>query len=112
MGYDSYYVGRIDYEDKSYRLQTKQMEMLWQGSNLNQSDTQLFTGVTYNLYQPPPGFDFELGSTDPPIMDDPDLEEFNVADRVAAFLSYVQQQVSNFINNYYFPLGIAFSSKE
>ena len=31
-------------------------------------DFYLFTGVNYNLYQPPGGFDFEMGSNDEPIM--------------------------------------------
>lgn len=34
----------------------------------------LFTGINYNLYQPPPGFSWDIGSGDDPIM----VSEFDV----------------------------------
>lgn len=32
MGYDGFMLGRLDYQDKSRRLETREMEMIWQGS--------------------------------------------------------------------------------
>jgi lysosomal alpha-mannosidase len=38
MGYDGLFFGRLDYQDKSNRLRTKTMEIIWQGSsNLGKS---------------------------------------------------------------------------
>lgn len=35
MGYDALYFGRIDYQDKTTRLNEKTMEMIWKGSPEN-----------------------------------------------------------------------------
>lgn len=32
LGYDGLLVGRIDYEDEDYRMQNKEMEMVWRSS--------------------------------------------------------------------------------
>lgn len=33
LGFDGLLLGRIDYQDKSFRFKTKSAEMLWQGSD-------------------------------------------------------------------------------
>ena len=43
----------------------------------------LFTGVNYNLYQPPPGFCFDVLCDDQPIVDNPKSKEYNVESRVS-----------------------------
>lgn len=93
FGYDSFYLGRIDYQDKSNRLLRRNMEMLWNVSNAADSTGTIFTGVNFNLYQPPDGFDWELGHNDPPIMDDPLLDGYNVDQRVSAFIETARNQV-------------------
>lgn len=35
MGYDGLFFGRIDYQDKEFRKQNKDMEMIWSGSPNN-----------------------------------------------------------------------------
>lgn len=47
---------------------------------VNQSS--LFTAVNYNLYQPPPGFCFDIYCNDEPIIDDPKSKDYNVEQRV------------------------------
>lgn len=32
LGFDGFFMGRIDYQDKRHRLKTKDMEMIWQAS--------------------------------------------------------------------------------
>lgn len=39
-GFDAYFFGRIDREDKARRLRAKEMEMVWETSNSQ--------GATYN----------------------------------------------------------------
>ena len=97
MGYDTYYVGRIDHEDKKVRLEQKKMEMLWQGSNLNESETMIFTGVTFSRYDPPLGFYWELGTINPPIQDDPNLENPDINFFVDLFIANVLEQVNRTI---------------
>jgi lysosomal alpha-mannosidase len=39
--------------------------------------------VNYNLYQPPPGFCFDIYCNDEPIIDDPRSKDYNVEKRVS-----------------------------
>ncbi|NXP83343.1 MA2B1 mannosidase, partial [Ramphastos sulfuratus] len=47
MGYDGLFVGRVDYQDKATRESSRQLEMLWRGSDdLAQPTADIFTGGT------------------------------------------------------------------
>uniref|UniRef100_A0A672K5J2 Alpha-mannosidase n=1 Tax=Sinocyclocheilus grahami TaxID=75366 RepID=A0A672K5J2_SINGR len=79
MGYDGFFFGRLDYQDKARRMKTKEMEMLWRASeSLTPPLADLFTGVLPNGYNPPEGFCWDQSCNDAPIRDDPDLEDYNV----------------------------------
>ncbi|KPJ05357.1 Lysosomal alpha-mannosidase [Papilio xuthus] len=60
MGYDGLFLGRIDYQDKRQRLLGKKMEMVWRGDDSLGKSSDIFTGVLYNTYSPPPGFCFDV----------------------------------------------------
>ena len=101
MSFDGFFFGRIDYADKDSRLKEQRMEMVWRGSkagNLGEN-SDIFTGVLYNLYMPPPGFCFDQECTDPPIMDDPNLEDMNVKQRTEAFIQYTCDQAKHYKTN-------------
>lgn len=93
MGYDGLFFGRVDYQDKFNRAITKSMEMVWQGSpnNLGPS-SDLFSGVLYHGYNPPPGFCWDTLCTDDPIMDDEDMEGYNADQKTQDFLNYTKYQ--------------------
>ena len=67
MGFDGFFFGRIDYDDKRLRLNHTAMEMVWRGSASLQTASDIFTGVTYNGYGPPSGFCFDPKCHSPPI---------------------------------------------
>lgn len=46
--------------------------------------SDIFTGVLYNTYSPPPGFCFDVLCDDEPIVDDPQSPIYNVDQRVSA----------------------------
>uniref|UniRef100_A0A1Q3FMY3 Alpha-mannosidase n=2 Tax=Culex tarsalis TaxID=7177 RepID=A0A1Q3FMY3_CULTA len=98
MGFDGYFFGRLDYEDKRQRLTKKNAEMIWKAS-ANLADSDLFTGVLYNTYQPPPGFCFDILCSDEPFMDSPYSAENNVDAKVDKFLYYVQLQAKHYRTN-------------
>lgn len=81
MGFDGLFLGRIDYQDKIERLTHKNGEMIWKASD-SLSSSDLFTGVLYNTYSPPPGFCFDILCADEPIVDDKDSPEYNVDKKV------------------------------
>ena len=60
MGMDGFFFARIDYDDRKTRLQDKTMEMVWQGSESLGAAADIFTGVLYYGYGPPPGFCFDI----------------------------------------------------
>ncbi|XP_030753916.1 lysosomal alpha-mannosidase-like [Sitophilus oryzae] len=89
LGFDGYILARIDYQDKEYRWETKTPEVVWRGSKSLGQSSDIFTSVLYNEYGPPSGFCFDILCSDIPFIDDPDSYEYNVDDRVDAFLEYV-----------------------
>ncbi|XP_068627375.1 lysosomal alpha-mannosidase-like [Battus philenor] len=91
MGYDGLFLGRIDYQDKRNRFSSKKMEMIWRGDDNLGISSDIFTGVLFNTYSPPPGFCFDVLCDDEPIVDDPDSPMFNVDQKVDKFLEYVSE---------------------
>jgi lysosomal alpha-mannosidase len=83
MGFEYLFLGRIDYQDKALRMSNGEMEMMWDASD--SLGTEIFTGVLYNTYGPPPGFCFDVLCGDETIVDDPDSPMFNIDRRVCIY---------------------------
>ncbi|KAJ4941677.1 hypothetical protein JOQ06_011554, partial [Pogonophryne albipinna] len=93
MGYDGFFFGRLDYQDRSQRMATKEQELLWRASeSLTPPMADLFTGILPNGYNPPTGFCWDQSCDDPPIRDDPELEDYNVDDVVNRFVAIANSQ--------------------
>nr|XP_054773822.1 lysosomal alpha-mannosidase-like isoform X1 [Lytechinus pictus] len=99
MGFDGFFFGRLSYNDKLHRLNTKTMEQVWHANENLGSPADLFFGALYNGYGPPPGFCYDRGCSDPPMQDDPRLFDYNVDERVAAFTKYAKDQAAFFQTN-------------
>ena len=69
MGFDG-----LDWRDKTQREHNKTLEMVWEASQDLGEQSDLFTGVLYDQYGPPPGFCWDLLCNDEPIMDSVLLE--------------------------------------
>ncbi|KAG8550666.1 hypothetical protein GDO81_022954 [Engystomops pustulosus] len=101
MGFDGLFFGRLDYQDKTNREKTKQMEMIWRGSDdLAAPSADLFTGVLPNGYNPPDQFCWDQLCTDAPIMDDPQMEDNNVDAIVINFLKAAKTQAGTYLSNH------------
>ncbi|CAJ1052920.1 lysosomal alpha-mannosidase [Xyrichtys novacula] len=93
MGYDGFFFGRLDYQDRHRRMTNKEQELLWRASDsLPPPVADLFTGILPNGYNPPEGFCWDQSCSDAPIRDDPDLEDYNVDDVVSRFLAIAGSQ--------------------
>uniref|UniRef100_A0A1L8DR39 Alpha-mannosidase n=2 Tax=Nyssomyia neivai TaxID=330878 RepID=A0A1L8DR39_9DIPT len=91
MGYDGMFFGRLDYQDKTHRLDKREAEMIWRGSaNLGEA-ADLFTGVLYNNYGPPPGFCFDILCSDDPMIDDRHSRDYNIDKKLIAFEDYLNK---------------------
>ena len=100
MSFDGLFFGRIDYADKNLRLEQQRMEMVWRGSRNLGQDSDIFTGVLYNVYNPPKGFCYDQFCHDSPIRDDPNNNDNNVKDTVERFVQTACEQASHYKTNH------------
>lgn len=101
MGYDGFFFGRLDYQDKVNREKMQQMEMIWRASDdLEVPNGDLFTGVLPNGYNPPEGFCWDQLCSDAPIMDDPQMEDYNADVVLSSFLKAVNAQAPKYRSNH------------
>ncbi|XP_062292629.1 lysosomal alpha-mannosidase [Scomber scombrus] len=101
MGYDGFFFGRLDYQDRTRRMIEKEQELLWRASDsLTPPMADLFTGILPNGYNPPEGFCWDQSCDDPPIRDDPDLEDYNVDDVVMRFIAAAKNQALVYKTNH------------
>lgn len=96
MGFNAFFFSRIDYQDKANRLADKGMEMIWIPNTSQGLENAMFTHINYYNYASPPGFDFDIISTDQPIMDDPRLEEYNVDQKADEFVAWFRQMETSY----------------
>lgn len=109
MGMNAWFFGRIDYQDRAVREKMKTTEVIMRGSPSLGKESDIFTGVMRG-YGPPGGFHWELGSHDPPIMDDLRLEDYNVKERVELFVNRsLDQHMAYRTNNIMFSFGTDFN---
>jgi lysosomal alpha-mannosidase len=93
MGYDGMFFGRLDYQDKKTRMESKKMEMIWNASpNLGEAG-DLFTGALFNNYGPPPGFCFDILCADEPFIDNKHSPDYNVDSKVRPFSLHFRSQI-------------------
>lgn len=89
-GFDALFFGRMDYEDHALRWNESRLEHVWRASQSLGASAQVFTSAYWSgNYGPPEGFCFDDKCDDPPIMDDPRLEDYNVPERVELFVQTV-----------------------
>ncbi|KAI4339645.1 hypothetical protein MLD38_024562 [Melastoma candidum] len=95
LGFDSLYFGRIDYQDLAKRKDEKSLEVVWRGSKSLGSSAQIFAGAFPHHYEPPPGgFYYEVDADSPVIQDDINLFDYNVQERVDAFVAAAISQAN------------------
>ncbi|PON50481.1 Glucan biosynthesis, periplasmic [Trema orientale] len=94
VGFDSFFYGRIDYQDRAKRKNEKSLEVVWRGSKSLGSSSQIFAGAFPQNYEPPSGFYFEVNDASPVVQDDPDLFDYNVQERVDDFVAAAVSQAN------------------
>ena len=131
MGFDGFFFGRTDYEDKQNRDANRTMELVWQGSDDLGSSADIFTHAMsigygkndYNKYNwsyiltklgTPGGFNWDLvGGGDDPFIDDPESEDYNVDQIVDRFINFVNSYSKIYAtNNLLIPMGTDFQYQD
>ncbi|CAF1383060.1 unnamed protein product [Adineta steineri] len=100
MGFDGLFFGRIDFQDRVKRIETRTLEMIWKGSANLDRQSWLFTGVLPTGYGAPPTFCYDMMCSDPPIIDDENVEDYNIPERVAAFLVAANVEAEIYTTNH------------
>ncbi|CAK9186898.1 unnamed protein product [Ilex paraguariensis] len=94
VGFDSFFFGRIDYQDRAKRKEEKSLEVVWRGSKSLGSSAQIFAGAFPENYEPPSGFYFEVNDDSPIVQDDFNLFDYNVQERVNDFVAAALSQAN------------------
>ncbi|OMO99296.1 hypothetical protein COLO4_13372 [Corchorus olitorius] len=94
VGFDSFFFGRIDYQDRTKRKNEKSLEVIWQGSKSLGSSAQIFAGAFPENYEPPSGFYFEVNADSPIVQDNIELFDYNVHERVNDFVAAAISQAN------------------
>ena len=78
-GFDAFYFGRMDRQDREVRRSTQDMEWLWSASpSLGPNGDVLAGGFVGGSYCEPAGLDFAVNTGGvPPVQDDPGIEGSN-----------------------------------
>ncbi|XP_054394463.2 lysosomal alpha-mannosidase isoform X8 [Pongo abelii] len=93
MGFDGFFFGRLDYQDKWVRMQKLEMEQVWRASaSLKPPTADLFTGVLPNGYNPPRNLCWDVLCDDQPVVEDPHSPEYNAKELVDYFLNVATAQ--------------------
>ncbi|XP_023343097.1 lysosomal alpha-mannosidase, partial [Eurytemora carolleeae] len=113
FGFDGLFLGRIDYADKIRRKTDKNLEMVWKaGKEEGSGEGDIFTGINYNTYGPPPGFCFDSLCTDV-IMDNKLMEDYNLDEKIASFINLTYEQTGDYkTNNIMMTMGEDFQYQE
>ncbi|KAB0792238.1 hypothetical protein PPYR_14197 [Photinus pyralis] len=99
MGFDGFFMGRIDWRDRYARFGTRTAEMLWQGSANLGNESKIFTHLLYEHYTAPSGFYFDVNSKDDPLVANSASPAYNLKKKVAEFTNYVDRQSGKYTSN-------------
>ncbi|XP_053440988.1 lysosomal alpha-mannosidase isoform X2 [Nycticebus coucang] len=101
MGFDGFFFGRLDYQDKLEREKKLEMEHVWRAStSLKPPTANLFTGVLPNIYEPPKNLCWDILCADNPIVEDPQSPEYNAKELVDYFLILATSQAQKYRTNH------------
>ncbi|CAF1158677.1 unnamed protein product [Adineta steineri] len=100
MGFDGYFFGRADYHDILGRSAERTREMVWQATADLDPQNWLFTGILPLYYFGPPTFCYDITCNDPPIVDDKNVHDYNVPERVEAFIGASLAQAEIYATNH------------
>jgi hypothetical protein len=96
-GFDAVFLGRIDYADHALRYNQSRLEFIWRGNptagygagTLDQVFAQATPTGGYNA---PRGLCWDQTCDDPDVQDDPSLTDYNLPERLQAFVNAAVEQ--------------------
>ncbi|KAF5918545.1 hypothetical protein HPG69_006885 [Diceros bicornis minor] len=101
MGFDGFFFGRLDYQDKTVRMDKLEMEQVWRASaSLKPPAADLFTSVLPNIYNPPEYLCWDTLCADKPFVEDPRSPEYNAKELVDYFLQLAAAQGQHYRTNH------------
>ncbi|CAK5048380.1 unnamed protein product [Meloidogyne enterolobii] len=94
IGYEALFFSRMHYLELENRIKNKSLEMLWQTDENGDATRSLFTSTfSRGTYTQPKGFCFDPTCPYPDfIIDNPELEGYNIDQKLNDFLNIVNEQ--------------------
>ncbi|BFZ17491.1 hypothetical protein BsWGS_20530 [Bradybaena similaris] len=104
MGFNSLFLGRLDFQDFKKRTEERNLELVWMTSPKNlKLKSHLFTHVIYESYNSPEHFNFEIDTVS---WSDPKAAE----QRAQEFLDIIKQRMRGYRTNHLLiPMGCDFA---
>lgn len=93
MGFNAFYVARIDHQDKAKRLNEKSMEMIWIPETSQGVENAIFTHVNFHHYSNPSKFCFDI------LCHDPTIDDYNVESRSQEFVNWFRKMQQHYTTN-------------
>jgi hypothetical protein len=99
MGFDAWFFGRIDYQDKLNRKNDTSLEWIWFPNNDTLGkDVNIFTHTLYESYGSPYGMDFKATSLDQVIIDE-NSDSFNADYKAGLLIEDVEERIKYYKTN-------------
>uniref|UniRef100_A0A7E4VQL4 Alpha-mannosidase n=1 Tax=Panagrellus redivivus TaxID=6233 RepID=A0A7E4VQL4_PANRE len=93
MGYEALFFARLHYLEHENRLKNKSLEFVWATSDDIRTN-QILTGQFYEgKYEPPSGYCFDIQCRDKPVVTAPQLQGYNIGEKVNTLMDFVKGQV-------------------
>ena len=92
-GLKGIFFSRLHFEEYEQRKKDRELEFTWHSTA---GQDKIFSSVLYEGYGAPAGFCFDSSCTDPPIVADPESPEYNLPERISAFLEFLQEQAAHY----------------
>lgn len=112
VGFDALMFGRIDYQDHDIRQNSQSLEFIWQASPSFGANASGIWSAAFRSgnYGPPNGFCYDWFCGDDPIQEDRRLHDYNVDNRVQAFVQAIAEELQYVRgNNIMFEMGSDFN---
>ncbi|KAL1517914.1 hypothetical protein ABEB36_001614 [Hypothenemus hampei] len=101
IGFDGFFLNRIDYADHAIRRENQSLEFVWRGSpdNLGES-TDIYTNILFRHYSAPSGLCFDVNCNDEPVIDDPNSPEYNLQSKAESFVNdWIKPALKGYASN-------------
>ena len=103
MGFDAFFIARMDYEDRAKRLANKEMQWVWRPMEDSLGDSvEIFTHTMQSTYEWPDGYWYDerdFGDKSP-VISNPKYTTFNADVKSASLRDFILDKSGHYLGNH------------